>query len=131
MGNKGTIFYELYHSPKEVLECLSLLAERNSLAAIHRTKGIKEETVMDWLRKAANHVEEIEALLLANYHLTRVQLDAMSGSSFCGLFKAAPGCSSAFVAAGARIPAAACGHRVWAGPSGSGCAVVWAGWLAC
>ena len=32
---------------------------------------------MDWLRKAANHVEEIEALLLANHHLTRVQLDAM------------------------------------------------------
>jgi transposase-like protein len=58
-------------------ECLALLAERNSLASIHRVKGIKEETVMDWLRKAANHVEEIEALLLANHHLTRVQLDAM------------------------------------------------------
>jgi transposase-like protein len=77
VGNKWTIFYELHHSPKEVLECLALLAERNSLAAIHRTKGIKEETVMDWLRKSANHVEEIEALLLANHHLTRVQLDAM------------------------------------------------------
>jgi hypothetical protein len=54
-----------------------MLAERNSLAAIHRTKGIKEETVMNWLLEAANHVEEIEALLLANHHLTRVQLDAM------------------------------------------------------
>jgi hypothetical protein len=54
-----------------------MLAERNSLAAIHRIKGIKEETVMDWLRKAAHHVEEIEALLIANHHLTRVQLDAM------------------------------------------------------
>lgn len=75
--NKGTIFYGLHHSPKEILECLAMLAERNSLAAIHRIKGIKEETVMDWLRKAAHHVEEIEALLLANYHLTRVQLDAM------------------------------------------------------
>ena len=32
---------------------------------------------MDWLRKAAHHVEEIEALLIANHHLTRVQLDAM------------------------------------------------------
>jgi hypothetical protein len=40
-------------------------------------KGIKEETVLDWLRKAANHAEEIEALLLANQQLTRVQLDAM------------------------------------------------------
>ena len=32
---------------------------------------------MDWLRKSAHHVEEIEALLIANHHLTRVQLDAM------------------------------------------------------
>jgi len=59
------------------LECLALLAERNSLAAIHRVKGIKEETVMDWLRIAAAHVERIEALLLANFQLTRAQLDAM------------------------------------------------------
>jgi transposase-like protein len=77
VGNKGTVFYGLHHNLKDVLECLALLAERNSLAAIHRTKGIKEETVMDWLRKAAHHAEEIEALLLANHHLTRVQLDAM------------------------------------------------------
>jgi len=75
--NKGTVFYGRHHSPKEILECLAMLAERNSLAAIHRVKGIKEETVVDWLREAANHVEEIEALLLANHHLTRVQLDAM------------------------------------------------------
>jgi len=39
--------------------------------------GIKEETVMDWLREAANHMEEIEGLLLANHALTRIQLDAM------------------------------------------------------
>jgi hypothetical protein len=54
-----------------------MLAERNSLAAIHRIKGIKEETVIDWLLKAADHIEEIETLLISNHHLTRVQLDAM------------------------------------------------------
>jgi transposase-like protein len=75
--NKGTVFYGKHHSPKEMLECLAMVAERNSLASIHRIKGIKEETVAAWLRAAANHVEEIESLLLANYPLTRVQLDAM------------------------------------------------------
>ncbi len=75
--NKGTVFYAKHHSPKEILECLAMVAERNSLASIHRIKGIKEETVIDWLLEAANHVEEIESLLLANYLLTRVQLDAM------------------------------------------------------
>jgi len=71
------VFYAKHHSPKEILECLAMVAERNSLASIHRIKGIKEETVIDWLLEAANHVEEIESLLLANYLLTRVQLDAM------------------------------------------------------
>lgn len=75
--NIGTVFYGRHHSQKTILECLAMLAERNSLASIHRIKGIKEETVIDWLREAANHVEEIEALMLANYKLTRVQLDAM------------------------------------------------------
>jgi transposase-like protein len=73
----GTVFYGRHHSPETILECLAWLAERNSLAAIHRVKGIKEETVMDWLQEAAQHVEQIEALLLANHHLTRAQLDAL------------------------------------------------------
>jgi transposase-like protein len=75
--NKGTVLYGLHHDQDEVLECFAMLAERNSLAAIHRIKGIKEETVIDWLLKAADHIEEIEALLISNHHLTRVQLDAM------------------------------------------------------
>jgi len=74
---KGTVFYGRQHSPETILECLAWLAERSSLAAIHRVKGIKEETVMDWLREAAQHVEQIEALLLAKYQLTRAQLDAL------------------------------------------------------
>jgi hypothetical protein len=53
------------------------LWKRSSLAALHRVKGIKEETVLAWLREAAKQVEQIEALLLANYQLTRAQLDAL------------------------------------------------------
>ena len=74
---KGTVFYGRHHTPETILECLALLAERNSLAAIHRVNGVKEETVLDWLREAARHVEEIEALLLSHYRLTRAQLDAL------------------------------------------------------
>ena len=73
----GTVFYGRHHSQQTILECLALVAERNSLAAIHRVKGVKEETVLAWLRLAAEHVERIEALLLANYRLSRAQLDAM------------------------------------------------------
>ena len=73
----GTVFYGRRRAQETIIECLALLAERNSLAAIHRVKGVKEETVMAWLRSAAAHVERIEALLLANDKLTRAQLDAM------------------------------------------------------
>src|SRR5215510_5974607 len=73
----GTVFYGRRRPQETIIECLALLAERNSLAAIHRVKGVKEETVLAWLRVAAQHVERIEAILLANYRLTRAQLDAL------------------------------------------------------
>ena len=73
----GTVFYGRRRPQETIIECLALLAERNSLAAIHRVKGVKEETVMAGLRIAAAHVERTCALLLANYKLTRAQLDAM------------------------------------------------------
>lgn len=59
------------HSLDTIVECLKLLAERNSLAAIHRVKGVKEETVIDWLEQAARQVEMIEQLLLRDYHFSR------------------------------------------------------------
>jgi transposase-like protein len=74
---RGTVFYGRHHSQETILECLALLAERNSLAAIHRDKGIKEETVMEWLREAAKHGEQIETLLLTHHCLTRAQLDVL------------------------------------------------------
>lgn len=62
MGNKGTVFFGSHRLPETILECLAMVAERNSLAAIHRVRGIKEETVLRWLREAANQAVEIEAI---------------------------------------------------------------------
>jgi transposase-like protein len=73
----GTVFYGRHQRQEMIIECLALLAERNSLAAIDRVKGLKEQTVVAWLGLAAQHVEPIEAILLANYRLSRAQLDAM------------------------------------------------------
>jgi len=74
---RGTVFYRRHASQETILECLAMVADRNSLAAIHRLKGVKEETVVDWLLEAAKHVEEVEALLLADHRVTRAQLDAL------------------------------------------------------
>src|SRR5262245_59380123 len=73
----GTVFYGRRRPQETILDCLALRASRNSLAAIHRVTGVKEETVMAWLHIAAAHIERTCALLLAKYKLTRAQLDAM------------------------------------------------------
>jgi len=65
----GTVFYKHYRSQETSIACLALLAERNSLKAIHRGNEVKEETVMEWLRTADDHVERIEALFLAHYQI--------------------------------------------------------------
>jgi transposase-like protein len=76
-ATKGTPFYGCKTDPGTILECLALLAERISLAAIHRVKGIKEETVAAWLEKAAPHAAAVEAALLAEHRVSRAQLDAL------------------------------------------------------
>ena len=73
----GSVFYGLRHDPQTVLECLALLAERNSQAALSRVKGVKEETIAAWLKRAAAHVEQIEPVLIGKYRVRRAQLDAL------------------------------------------------------
>jgi len=53
-----------------------MLGDRNSLAAIHRIKGIKEETVMKWLEKVSTHVEQFKHIVRKK-KLSRVQIDAL------------------------------------------------------
>ena len=61
---KGTLFYRLRHSQEEIIECMEMVGDRTSLAAIHRIKGVKEETVCKWLERAATHVEQVEEQLV-------------------------------------------------------------------
>jgi transposase-like protein len=74
---KGTMFYRIRHSEEEVVECLEMATDRSSLAAIHRIKGIKEETVSVWLERAASHANQLEENLVTKHKLSRVQLDAL------------------------------------------------------
>ena len=74
---KGTIFYGRHTPRKDILEALGMLAERMSIAAVARVKGVKEDTVSSWLREAANHVEEIEEVLLKDYNVDKAQMDSL------------------------------------------------------
>jgi len=73
----GTIFYRKHAEEDEILEVLALLAEGNRISTLTRVKGIKEDTILRWLRKAARHVDKIDAVLMKEYHLKRAQLDGL------------------------------------------------------
>ncbi len=76
-ATKGTLFYRLRKPKKDFLEVLALLAERNSIAAVARVKGIKEETVARWLEKAGRQAKEAEEHLLRGFRLSKLQLDEL------------------------------------------------------
>jgi transposase-like protein len=73
----GTVFYGRKRSEAEILECLALLAEGVRITSISRTKGIKEDTILAWLRAAARHAEHVEAVLLKDYHIGPAQIDGL------------------------------------------------------
>jgi transposase-like protein len=74
---KGTLFYRRRTSADEIMEVLALLAEGDRISSLERVKGHKEETLQEWLKKAAEHAEAVEAVLLADYQITRGQLDGL------------------------------------------------------
>lgn len=74
---KGTIFYRRRTAEEEIIETLAFIAEGVRISSLARVKGHKEDTILDWLRTAAQHAEEIEEVLLAEYQLDQGQLDAL------------------------------------------------------
>ena len=73
----GTLFYGKRTPEGEILETLALLAEGNRVSTLSRVKGHKEDTILQWLREAAQHVAQIEDVLLRTYQVKRGQLDAL------------------------------------------------------
>ncbi len=73
----GTIFFHKHAHSDEILEVLALLAEGTRISTITRVKGIKEDTTLRWLREAGRHAEELDAVLMKDFHLQRAQLDGL------------------------------------------------------
>ena len=74
---KGTIFYRKRTAEHEILETLALLAEGSRISSLSRAKGHKEDTILAWLREAAQHAEAVEAVLMRDFKIERGQLDAL------------------------------------------------------
>ncbi len=74
---KDTMFYNRKTEEKDILECLALLAEGVRISSISRSKGFKEDTILSFLREAARHAEQVEAILLNDYEISQVQSDGL------------------------------------------------------
>ncbi|NKB66138.1 MAG: hypothetical protein GKR89_03670 [Candidatus Latescibacteria bacterium] len=74
---KGTLFYGLRTNEAVILETLALLAEGVRISTLSRVKGHKEDTIRRWLHQAGTHAQAVEARLLADYSITRGQLDGL------------------------------------------------------
>ena len=70
------------------METLALLAEGNRSSSLTRAKGYKEDTILEWLREAAGHAEQVEAVLMRDFKVKRGQLDALW--AYIGRKKASP-----------------------------------------
>ena len=73
----GTIFYRKRTPEREILETLAFLAEGSRISTLARVKGHKEDTISQWLREAAQHAEQLEEVLMAEFRVKRGQLDAL------------------------------------------------------
>jgi transposase-like protein len=73
----GTIFFRKRTPKHEILETLALLAEGNRISSLSRVKGFKEDTILAWLREAAQHAGAVEEVLMAKFKVMRGQLDAL------------------------------------------------------
>ena len=73
----GTIFYHKRTPEHEILETLALLAEGNRISSLTRVKGHKEDTILEWLREAAQHAQALEDVLMKDFRIKRGQLDGL------------------------------------------------------
>jgi hypothetical protein len=73
----GTVFYRRQASRETILETLALLAEGVRISSISRAKGIKEDTILDWLRAAARQAAAVEEALLNDYRISQAQIDGL------------------------------------------------------
>ena len=74
---RDTVFFDLRTPAEKIIMALKMLLVKVALADIGFVLGVTEGTVLEWLRRAAQKAEEINAHLLRELPVTQVQLDEM------------------------------------------------------
>ena len=72
-----TVFFDLRTPEDKVRMALKMLLVKVGRSDIGFVLGVTEETVLEWLRRAAQKAQEINAHLLRDWPVTQVQRDEM------------------------------------------------------
>lgn len=74
---RDTVFFDLRTPEEKVMLVLKMLLVRVDLSGITFVLGVTEESVLEWLSRAAQHAERINQHLLRELPVTQIQLDEM------------------------------------------------------
>ena len=74
---RDTVFFDLRTEEKVIMMALKMILVKVGLTDITFVLGVKEETLLNWLDRAAKKAKEINTALLKNLPVTEVQLDEM------------------------------------------------------
>ncbi len=72
---RGTIFFGLNTPDEEVLKVLAQLVEKGGIRGVARATGYDKNTICRWLKRAAEHCQEVNEYFLHDLQLTQVQID--------------------------------------------------------
>jgi IS1 family transposase/transposase-like protein len=74
---RDTVFFDLRTPEEKVMLALKMLLVRVGLSDISFVLGVTEETVLEWLARAAEQAKKINQHLLRELPVTQVQLDEL------------------------------------------------------
>jgi IS1 family transposase/transposase-like protein len=74
---RDTVFFDLRSPEEKVMMALKMLLVKVALSDIGFVLGVTEETVLEWLWRAAQKAHEVNVHLLRDLPVTQVQLDEM------------------------------------------------------
>ena len=74
---RDTVFFDLKTHEDKVMMALKMILVKVGLSGIAFVLNVKEETVLEWLKRASQKAEEINENLLKELSVTHVELDEM------------------------------------------------------
>jgi hypothetical protein len=75
MGESRDIFYRLRTEEEEVIEVIHWICRGSMIEDIVEVKGYEYRTVIRWLKRAYEHMKEVEEYLVRELKLSEVQID--------------------------------------------------------